>query len=227
MALREDEAVVRGLFGSAKSKRRYPSTRTAIRSAADIAEVGCPDFAAALIRTESTRNCWPSSRRRSASVMPRQSTVLHFPFAEEVTLEDVAGSRLDELSESGVSVWVDSLSREMLETGHLERLMAEDAVVGVTSNRRSSRRRSRRATGTTSSSARSSSAPTTRRRCSSRSPWRTSSAPAICSYRCGSAPTASTASSRSRSIQISPTSGRTRSSRRSSCTSSSIGRTCT
>ena len=74
---------------------------------------------------------------------------------------------------------------------------------------------------------RSSSAPTTRRRCSSRSPWRTSSAPAICSCRCGSAPTASTASSRSRSIRISPTSGRTRSSRRSSCTSSSIGRTCT
>ena len=35
---------------------------------------------------------------------------------------------------------------------------------------------------------RSSSAPTTRRRCSSRSPWRTSSAPAICSCRCGSAP---------------------------------------
>jgi transaldolase len=33
-----------------------------------------------------------------------------------------------------VSVWVDSLSREMLETGHLARLMDEDAVVGVTSN---------------------------------------------------------------------------------------------
>ena len=43
-------------------------------------------------------------------------------------------SRLHELSESGVSVWVDSLSREMLETGHLARLMEEDAVVGVTSN---------------------------------------------------------------------------------------------
>ena len=31
-------------------------------------------------------------------------------------------------------MWVDSLSREMLETGHLARLMEEDAVVGVTSN---------------------------------------------------------------------------------------------
>jgi transaldolase len=44
------------------------------------------------------------------------------------------GSRLHELSERGVSVWVDSLSREMLDTGELERLMHEDAVVGVTSN---------------------------------------------------------------------------------------------
>ncbi|HET9461400.1 MAG TPA: transaldolase [Gaiellaceae bacterium] len=43
-------------------------------------------------------------------------------------------SRLHELSTLGVSVWVDSLSREMLETGHLERLVREDAVVGVTSN---------------------------------------------------------------------------------------------
>jgi transaldolase len=46
----------------------------------------------------------------------------------------VARSRLHELSEHGVSVWVDSLSREMLETGHLARLIEEDAVVGVTSN---------------------------------------------------------------------------------------------
>jgi len=43
-------------------------------------------------------------------------------------------SRLHELSTHGVSVWVDSLSREMLETGELERLIREDAVVGVTSN---------------------------------------------------------------------------------------------
>ena len=46
----------------------------------------------------------------------------------------MARSRLHELSEHGVSVWIDSLSREMLETGELERLHREDAVVGVTSN---------------------------------------------------------------------------------------------
>jgi transaldolase len=33
-----------------------------------------------------------------------------------------------------VSVWIDSLSREMLDTGELDRLIAEDAVVGETSN---------------------------------------------------------------------------------------------
>jgi transaldolase len=46
----------------------------------------------------------------------------------------MAKSRLHELSEQGVSVWIDSLSREMLQTGELARLMKEDAVVGVTSN---------------------------------------------------------------------------------------------
>jgi len=46
----------------------------------------------------------------------------------------MAKSRLHDLSERGVSVWIDSLSREMLETGELERLLKEDAVVGVTSN---------------------------------------------------------------------------------------------
>src|SRR5215216_6133846 len=43
-------------------------------------------------------------------------------------------SRLHELSEHGQSVWIDSLSREWLETDELARLIDEDAVVGVTSN---------------------------------------------------------------------------------------------
>jgi transaldolase len=46
----------------------------------------------------------------------------------------MAKSRLHELSEHGVSVWIDSVSREWLETGELQRLIDEDAVVGVTSN---------------------------------------------------------------------------------------------
>ena len=43
-------------------------------------------------------------------------------------------SRLHQLSALGQSVWIDSLSREWLETGELARMMREDAVVGVTSN---------------------------------------------------------------------------------------------
>jgi transaldolase len=46
----------------------------------------------------------------------------------------MAESRLHQLSELGQSVWIDSLSREWLETGELARMMREDAVVGVTSN---------------------------------------------------------------------------------------------
>jgi transaldolase len=46
----------------------------------------------------------------------------------------MARSRLHELSEHGQSVWIDSLSREWLRDGTLDKLIREDAVVGVTSN---------------------------------------------------------------------------------------------
>ena len=49
--------------GTPKSYCRCFASSTDIRSAADIPEVGCPDFAAAAQRTESTRNCCPSSRQ--------------------------------------------------------------------------------------------------------------------------------------------------------------------
>ena len=46
----------------------------------------------------------------------------------------MADSNLDKLSARGQSVWIDSISRDMLEQGELRRLMDEDAVVGVTTN---------------------------------------------------------------------------------------------
>jgi len=46
----------------------------------------------------------------------------------------MADSNLDKLSARGQSVWIDYLSRDLLETGELKRMMKEDAVVGVTSN---------------------------------------------------------------------------------------------
>ncbi len=43
-------------------------------------------------------------------------------------------SPLHTLADHGQSVWCDNLSRELLESGELARLVREDAVVGVTSN---------------------------------------------------------------------------------------------
>ena len=42
--------------------------------------------------------------------------------------------RLHELAARGQSVWFDTLSRDLVRTGELKRMMKEDAVTGVTSN---------------------------------------------------------------------------------------------
>lgn len=42
--------------------------------------------------------------------------------------------RLKSLSDAGVSIWIDDLSREWIETGQLSELIEEKAVVGVTTN---------------------------------------------------------------------------------------------
>jgi transaldolase len=46
----------------------------------------------------------------------------------------MARSRLHQISELGQSVWIDFLSRHLLQSGELARMMEDDAVVGVTSN---------------------------------------------------------------------------------------------
>src|SRR5205085_9324802 len=43
-------------------------------------------------------------------------------------------SPLQQLSDLGQSVWIDYLSRDLLQSGELARKMKEDAVTGVTSN---------------------------------------------------------------------------------------------
>src|SRR2546423_7809272 len=43
-------------------------------------------------------------------------------------------SPLHQLADHGQSVWIDFLSRQLLHSGELARMMREDAVVGVTSN---------------------------------------------------------------------------------------------
>jgi transaldolase len=47
---------------------------------------------------------------------------------------EVSMTRLDQLSALGQSVWIDFLSRELIESGALARAVEQDAVVGVTSN---------------------------------------------------------------------------------------------
>src|SRR5579862_4979691 len=46
----------------------------------------------------------------------------------------MAKSRLHQLTERGQSVWFDTLSRDLIKSGGLARMMDEDAVTGVTSN---------------------------------------------------------------------------------------------
>ena len=46
----------------------------------------------------------------------------------------MAKSRLHELTEREQAVWFDTLSRDLVKTGELKRMMDEDAVTGVTSN---------------------------------------------------------------------------------------------
>jgi transaldolase len=46
----------------------------------------------------------------------------------------MAKSRLDEVAARGQSIWFDTLSRTLVESGGLKRMMSADAVTGVTSN---------------------------------------------------------------------------------------------
>ena len=43
-------------------------------------------------------------------------------------------NRLEQLQDAGVSIWLDTLSRELLDSGDLAALIADSAVTGATSN---------------------------------------------------------------------------------------------
>ena len=43
-------------------------------------------------------------------------------------------NRLQELHDAGVSIWLDTLSRELLDSGEFEALIRDHAVTGATSN---------------------------------------------------------------------------------------------
>ena len=46
----------------------------------------------------------------------------------------MAESNLHKLASKGQSIWIDYLSRDLINSGDLERKMREDAITGVTSN---------------------------------------------------------------------------------------------
>lgn len=62
-------------------------------------------------------------------------------------------NRLSQLHEAGVSIWLDTLSRPLLETGEFARLVREQAVTGATSNPTIFAKRSPARTATTVSCA--------------------------------------------------------------------------
>ncbi len=46
----------------------------------------------------------------------------------------MTGSRLAQLADEGVAIWLDDLSRERLDSGNLAELVDNSHVVGVTTN---------------------------------------------------------------------------------------------
>ena len=48
--------------------------------------------------------------------------------------EPIMGNPLLAIHELGQSIWLDNISRELLDSGTLARLIAEDGISGVTSN---------------------------------------------------------------------------------------------
>ena len=123
------------------------------------------------------------------------------------------------LNQLGQSLWLDNITRDLLDSGTLKRYIDELSVTGLTSNptifdnaiSRSSlvRRGNPRASWIAARPARS---------CSSTSPFRISAGRQICSCRFMNAPARWTASSRWKSRRCSPTTPRRRSNRPRRCT---------
>ena len=130
-------------------------------------------------------------------------------------------------SDAGVSIWLDTLSRELLDSGAFATLIADCSVTGATSNPTifakaitgSDRYDDQLRAAVASGHSRPAGA-VLRARARRRPPGRRPAAPRLRGERTGA-----TASSRSSARPTSPTTPRRRSSRRSSCGTGSRGRT--
>ena len=135
-------------------------------------------------------------------------------------------NRLRQLRSAGVSIWLDTLSRDMLDSGAFARLIADCAVTGATSNPTIF---AKAITGSDRYDAQLGAAVApgihdpqelffTR-------PWTTSAAPRTCCAPSTARAPVATGSSRSSAHRISPTMPRRRSSRPSACGSAWPGAT--
>ena len=139
-----------------------------------------------------------------SSASPTEAVVA----AARRSLQQVEGNASEQptiwpqLSDAGVSIWLDDLSRERLKTGNLAELIRDKHVVGVTTQPDDLRERAvRRARPTTTRCASwPRAAPTSRRR-SARSPPPTCATRATCSATSTRRPAASTAGCR---IEVDP-----------------------
>src|SRR6266511_4631091 len=130
---------------------------------------------------------------------------------------------LHRLADHGQSVWIDFLSRELLESGALARAVERDAVVGVTSKPTIF---AKALSGGDAYDEQIAASGGDAKSVFSR--WRcaTSPPPATFSDPSGSGPKAATATSRSRSTPTSPTTPAPRSRKRRTSTRRSRARTC-
>ncbi len=135
-------------------------------------------------------------------------------------------NRLQSLHDAGVSIWLDTLSRELLDSGEFARLIADCAVTGATSNPTIF---AKAITGSDryDDQLRVAALPVRARlvSCSSGSPSKMSGGPRTCSARHTTTATDATDSSRSNAPRTWPTTARPPSSRRSSCGGGSRGPT--
>ncbi len=73
---------------------------------------------------------WVATRRRQRQGRRRGSRIRY----EQGEVTSMTNPNTQALSDAGVSIWLDDLSRELIETGKISELITERNVVGVTSN---------------------------------------------------------------------------------------------
>src|SRR5438034_6881149 len=96
-----------GLSGCPKSYRKCPASKTAMRSAAERDDVGCPEPAAVEHRMLSTRSCRARSRYSSIFVSVCAAVATSYPYRTIQTAKRTANTdqNLGRQAEKKASAW--------------------------------------------------------------------------------------------------------------------------